>query len=161
VSLRIGHGIDSHCLAAGRPLMLGCIAVDHDRGLAGHSDGDVAAHALASAVLNGANLGTLGEHFPSADERWRDISGSALLGAVAALLGSRGARLTSAAVVIVAEAPRVQAHLPAMAAALAAALDVPEGVVSVSATSTDGLGATGRGEGIAASAVVLIELAES
>ena len=158
MSLRIGHGVDSHRLAPGRPLRLGCIAIEHDRGLAGHSDGDVAAHALASALLAAAAAGTLGEHFPSGDERWRDATGATLLAAVAATLRERGAAVTSASVVIVAEAPRLQPHLTAMAAAMAAALGVDADRITVGATSSDGLGAAGRGEGIAASAVALVDI---
>lgn len=158
MSLRIGHGVDAHRLAEGRPLMLGGVEVPHGRGLLGHSDGDVACHALASALLGAAGLGTLGERFPSSDERWRDIAGADLLGAVGVMLADRRATVLSAQVVVIAEEPRLQPHLSEMARLMARALGLPAGTVAVSATTTDGLGATGRGEGIAASAVALLDV---
>lgn len=157
MTVRVGHGLDAHRLTDGRPLMLGCVNVPHERGLAGHSDGDVAAHALGDALLGAAGLGDLGRHFPSSDERWRDASGAALLAEVARLLADARWRIASAQVVIVAEAPRLSDHLAAMGAACAAALGVEARAVQVSATTTDGLGFAGRGEGIAASAVALVE----
>jgi 2-C-methyl-D-erythritol 2,4-cyclodiphosphate synthase len=157
VSLRIGHGVDAHRLVGGRPLLLGCIQVAHDRGLAGHSDGDVVVHALCDALLGAAGLGDMGRHFPSIDERWRGTSGGAFLEAVAALLAAEGLRLVSAQVVMIAEEPRLADHLEAMGAACAAALGAERGTIQVSATSSDGMGFTGRGEGIAASAVALLD----
>jgi 2-C-methyl-D-erythritol 2,4-cyclodiphosphate synthase len=159
VSLRIGHGIDAHRLVAGRPLMLGCVRVPYERGLAGHSDGDVAVHALCDAMLGAAGEGDMGRHFPSSDSRWRDTPGADFLRAVAALLMAREARLVSAHVVVVAQEPRLASHLEGMTAACAAALAADASSVTVSVTSTDGLGFTGRGEGIAASAVALVEVA--
>lgn len=158
MSLRIGHGLDLHRLVEGRPLMLGCVEVPGERGLAGHSDGDAAAHALADACLGAAGLGTMGDHFPSSDERWRGTPGREFLERVAALLAGAGARVSSAQVVVVCAAPRLAPHLGAMGEAMSAALGTPLGTVTLSATSGDGLGATGRGEGIAASAVALIEV---
>jgi 2-C-methyl-D-erythritol 2,4-cyclodiphosphate synthase len=157
MSLRIGHGIDLHRLVPGRPLMLGCVAVPAERGLAGHSDGDAAAHALADACLGGAGLGTLGDHFPSSDERWRGTPGREFLAMVSERLAAAGATVTSAQVVLVCAEPRLAPHLPAMGEAMSRALGTAAGTVSVSATSGDGLGAAGRGEGILASAVVLID----
>jgi 2-C-methyl-D-erythritol 2,4-cyclodiphosphate synthase len=157
VSLRIGHGMDAHRLVAGRPLMLGCVNVPHERGLAGHSDGDVIAHALCDALLGAAAQGDMGRHFPSSEDRWRDTPGSDFLRAVAAVLGGQGMRVLSAHVVAVAEAPRLAPHLGAMSDACAAALGVDSRLLQVTATSCDGLGFTGRGEGIAASAVVLLD----
>jgi 2-C-methyl-D-erythritol 2,4-cyclodiphosphate synthase len=154
--MRIGHGIDAHRLVPGRPLMLGGIEVPHDKGLEGHSDGDVLAHALADAVLGAAGLGDLGRHFPSSDERWRGAAGTAILQHVAELAHRAGWVVESAHVVAVCEQPRLSPHVDAMRAALAAALGVDATQVAVSATSTDGVGFTGRGEGIAASAVVLL-----
>ncbi len=154
--MRIGHGVDAHRLVPGRPLMLGGVHVPHPAGLEGHSDGDAVSHALADAVLGAAGLGDLGRHFPSSDERWRGITGADLLARVAALARQAGFAVTSAHVVVVAQAPRLSPHIAAMTVALSAALGVDPSAVAVSATSTDGMGFTGRGEGIAASAVVLL-----
>jgi 2-C-methyl-D-erythritol 2,4-cyclodiphosphate synthase len=153
---RIGHGLDAHRLVPGRPLMLGGVAIPHEMGLEGHSDGDAVTHALADAVLGAAGLGDLGRHFPSGDERWRGASSLAILAQVAAMARDAGWRVASAQVVAVAERPRLSPHTADMQAALAGALGVEPGCVAVSATSTDGLGFAGRGEGIAASAVVLL-----
>jgi len=157
VSLRVGHALDTHRLVAGRPLMLGCVAVPSDRGLAGHSDGDAAAHALADACLGAAGLGTMGDHFPSGDERWRDVSGAEFLRLVAARLGELGARVVSAQVALVCAAPRLAPYLWEMGRVMSAALGAAADAVSVTATSGDGFGAAGRGEGIWASAVALVE----
>ncbi len=124
MSLRIGHGIDAHRLVADRPLMLGCVAVAHDRGLAGHSDGDVVVHALCDALLGAAGQGDMGRHFPSADARWRDTPGADFLRAVRALLSEHDAQVVSAHVVAVAQEPRLAPHLDAMVAACAAALGI-------------------------------------
>jgi 2-C-methyl-D-erythritol 2,4-cyclodiphosphate synthase len=156
-ALRIGHGLDVHRLVAGRPLVLGGVTIAHDRGLEGHSDGDVVTHALADAVLGAAGLGDLGRHFPSTDDRWRGASSIALLQEVAGLARAAGLSLSSAQVVAVCEAPHLAGHTQEMAQRLATALGVPVGSVSVAATTTDGLGLTGRGEGIAASAVALLD----
>ena len=155
-SLRIGHGVDAHRLVPGRALMLGGVAIPHDLGLEGHSDGDAVAHALADAVLGAAGLGDLGRHFPSSEERWRGASGVSILQHAAELARHAGWVVESAQVVAVCERPRLAAHTDAMRAALATALGVDAQQVAVSATSTDGMGFTGRGEGIAASAVVLL-----
>ncbi len=157
MTLRIGHGLDAHRLVQGRPLWLGCIDVPHDRGLDGHSDGDVLAHALCDALLGGAGLGDMGRHFPSSDPQWTGTTGAAFLAAVARLLAASRLHLLSAQVVVVAERPRLAVHLDAMGAACAAALRADRSAVQVSATTTDGMGFTGRGEGIAASAVALLE----
>ena len=154
--MRIGHGIDAHRLVPGRPLMLGGVEVPHVAGLEGHSDGDAVSHALCDAVLGAAGLGDLGRHFPSADQRWRGAAGLDLLRHVAGLARDAGFAVSSAQVVAIAQAPRLSPHTAAMAAALAGALGVEPSRVAVSATSTDGMGFTGRGEGIAASAVVLL-----
>ncbi len=158
MTLRVGHALDSHRLAVGRPLMLGCVEVPWERGLAGHSDGDAAAHALCDACLGAAGLGTMGDHFPSSDRRWRGVSGREFLALVAARLEAMDARVVSAEVALVCAAPRLGPHLAAMGQAMSAALGGAAGTVAVTATSGDGLGAAGRGEGIAASAVVLIEV---
>ena len=157
MSLRIGHGLDAHRLVEGRPLMLGGVHVPHQRGLAGHSDGDAVAHALGDALLGAAGLGDMGRHFPSTAERWRDAPGVELLGAVATMLRERGLRIVSAQAVAVAEEPRLAEHLEAMAIACAAALGMDRALLQITATTSDGLGFTGRGEGIAASAVALLD----
>jgi 2-C-methyl-D-erythritol 2,4-cyclodiphosphate synthase len=155
-ALRIGHGVDAHRLVAGRPLVLGGVEIPHDRGLEGHSDGDAATHALADAVLGAAGAGDLGRHFPSSDERWRGVSSLVLLGHAADLARAAGWVVESAQVVVICERPRLSAHIAAMQQALSGALGVEPAQVAVSATTTDGMGMTGRGEGIAASAVVLL-----
>jgi 2-C-methyl-D-erythritol 2,4-cyclodiphosphate synthase len=157
VTLRIGHGMDAHRLVEGRPLMLGCTSIPHERGLAGHSDGDVVVHALCDALLGAAGEGDMGQHFPSSEERWRGTCGADFLRAVAGLLAAAGVRVMSAHVVAIAEQPRLAPHLRAMSEACAVALGVDAGLVHVTATSSDGLGFTGRGEGIGASAVVLVD----
>lgn len=157
MSLRIGHGLDAHRLVAGRPLVLGCVTVPHDRGLAGHSDGDALVHALCDALLGAAGLGDMGRHFPSGDARWRGTAGADFLAAVAGLLSGQGLRIVSAQVVAVAEHPRLAGHLDAMRDACAAALGIDPSTLALSATTADGLGFAGRGEGIAASAVALLD----
>ncbi|HEV7679795.1 MAG TPA: 2-C-methyl-D-erythritol 2,4-cyclodiphosphate synthase [Candidatus Dormibacteraeota bacterium] len=155
-AMRIGHGVDAHRLVAGRPLVLGGIEIPHDRGLDGHSDGDAVTHALADAVLGAAGQGDLGRHFPSGDERWRGVSSLLLLEEAAALARQHGWAVESAQVVAICEAPRLGHHVAAMQEALARALGVEPERVAVSPTTTDGMGFTGRGEGIAATAVVLL-----
>ena len=154
--LRIGHGVDAHQLIEGRPLMLGGIRIPHSHGLEGHSDGDVATHALCQAILGAANAGDMGKHFPSSDERWRDVPSSTLLSRVIELATEQGLTLQSAQVVIIATEPRLSGHLSAMAARLADVAGTVPGSIAVGVTSTDGMGFTGRSEGIAASAVVLL-----
>lgn len=156
--MRVGHGLDAHRLVEGRRLMLGGVHVANDRGLAGHSDGDAVIHALCDALLGAAGLGDMGRHFPSSEERWRDASGVEFLRAVAVMLRERGLRVVSAQVVAVAEAPRLAGYLDAMATACAAALGIDRALLQVTATTTDGMGFTGTGEGIAATAVALLDL---
>jgi 2-C-methyl-D-erythritol 2,4-cyclodiphosphate synthase len=157
--LRIGLGVDAHALDAGVPLVLGGVALDHPRGLAGHSDGDVIAHALVDAVLGAANLGDIGTLFPSGDERWRGASSLDLLRLAYDRVRQAGWELVNADCVLVGEEPRIGPHREAMSAALAAALGVDPGRVAVRATTTDRLGFTGRGEGLAAQAVALLRRA--
>jgi 2-C-methyl-D-erythritol 2,4-cyclodiphosphate synthase len=154
--MRIGHGVDAHRLVPGRPLMLGGVQVPYELGLEGHSDGDAVSHALADAVLGAAGLGDLGRHFPSSDERWRGADSLRILEHAAELARGEGWVVESAQVVAVCERPRLAPHVEAMRAALAGALGVEPAQVAVSATSTDGMGFAGRGEGIAATAVVLL-----
>jgi 2-C-methyl-D-erythritol 2,4-cyclodiphosphate synthase len=157
-NLRIGHGIDAHRLIAARPLMLGGVHVQFDSGLLGHSDGDVVSHALADALLAATGRGDIGIHFPSTDERWEGFGGLALLHEVARLI--EGARVLSASVVVVAQWPKLAPFLDEMSRGMCDALTVSQGVVRVSATSTDELGFTGHGEGMCASAVAMVEIVE-
>ena len=154
--LRVGHGIDAHRYMPGRPLMLGGVRVPYERGLLGHSDGDAIAHALADAVLGAAGLGDMGGHFPSNDPHWKDSAGVDFLAAVAEKIRAAGWYVVSAHVVAITEEPRLAPHLKAMSHAMSAALGVPEGTIEVGATTTDGMGFAGRGEGVAASATVLL-----
>jgi 2-C-methyl-D-erythritol 2,4-cyclodiphosphate synthase len=154
--LRIGLGVDAHMLVDDVPLVLGGVRLGHPRGLAGHSDGDVIAHALTDALLGGAGLGDIGTMFPADDERWRGADSLQLLAdAYARVLGS-GYELVNADCILIGEEPRVAPHREQMRARLAAALGVPADRVNVRATTTDRLGFTGRGEGLAAEAVALL-----
>ena len=137
--------------------MLGGVRVAHDRGLAGHSDADVATHAVMDALLGAAGLGDIGALFPDTDPAYAGASSVGLLERVAGVLAEAGWRVGNVDLVIVCEAPRLAAHRAAMAAALAAALGVEPSAVGVKATTTEGMGFTGRGEGVAATAVCLIE----
>ena len=156
MSLRIGHGIDAHRFVPRRALMLGGMRIPYDRGLLGHSDGDAVAHALADALLGAAGLGDMGRHFPSTDPRWKDTAGCDFLAAVAELVQQAGYVIEAGHVVAIAEEPRLAPHLEAMSTALSTALGVAAGTIVVGATTTDGMGFAGRGEGIAASATVLL-----
>lgn len=154
---RVGFGFDLHPLVADRPLVLGGVTVASDRGLGGHSDADVLAHAVGEALLGALALGDLGRHFPDTDPRYRGISSLELLRRVVELVGAQGGRLVNVDATVLAEAPRLAPHLPAMARRLAEALGLPADRVSVKAKSPEGLGLLGRGEGIAAMAVVGVE----
>ncbi len=155
--MRIGLGYDLHPLVEGRPLVLGGVTVPYSKGLAGHSDADVLTHAVVDAVLGAAALGTIGEHFPDTDERYRGAFSLDLLAAAAEMLKGAGYRLLNVDSVVVAAQPRLQAHLGAMASLMAERLGVATKMVSVKATSPEGLGSLGRLEGIAAQAVALVE----
>jgi 2-C-methyl-D-erythritol 2,4-cyclodiphosphate synthase len=153
--LRVGIGVDAHALADGVPLVLGGLEIEHARGLVGHSDGDVIAHALIDALLGAAGLGDIGSLFPPDDERFRGASSLDLLGRAYADVRHAGWRLVNADCVLVGEEPRIAPHRGEMLRRLEAALG--EGEVNVRATTTDRLGFTGRGEGLAAQAVALLE----
>lgn len=153
---RIGQSFDAHALAPGRPLWLGGIEIPFERGLEGHSDGDVLLHAVAGALLGALGEGDLGAHFPSSDPGLQGIASSELLGRVAERVRAAGCRVGNVDTTIIAQVPRLGPHRAAMAERLAKLLDVPLARVNVKVTSTDHLGALGRGEGIAASAVVLL-----
>jgi 2-C-methyl-D-erythritol 2,4-cyclodiphosphate synthase len=157
VSFRVGIGVDAHALEDGVPLVLGGVALDHPRGLAGHSDGDVLAHALVDAVLGAAGLGDIGSLFPSGDERFRGADSLDLLREAYRQVREAGFRLVNADCVLVGEEPRIAAHRDEMRRRLSVALE--GGEVNVRATTTDGLGFTGRAEGLAAHAVALLEQA--
>jgi len=158
--LRIGQGLDAHRLAAGRPLVLGGVRIPCDRGLEGHSDGDVLLHAIASALLGALGEGDLGRHFPSSDPRLKGVASREILAQVVSFVREAGLVLANLDATVVAEVPRLGPYVVQMEAAIAQVLGVPEERVNVKVTSTDALGAIGRGEGIAASAVVLLERAE-
>jgi len=155
--MRIGQGFDVHQLVAGRKLVIGGVEIAHDKGLAGHSDADVLLHAICDALLGAAGQGDIGKHFPDTDERFRGIDSRELLRHVAKLLAERGRRVVNIDATIVAEAPRMAPHIPRMVDNIAADLGVPATHVNVKATTTEKLGFTGRGEGIAAQAVCLVE----
>jgi 2-C-methyl-D-erythritol 2,4-cyclodiphosphate synthase len=154
--IRVGLGVDAHALAEGVPLVLGGVAFDHPRGLVGHSDGDVIAHALVDALLSAVNAGDIGTLFPSDDPRLEGIDSLELLAEAYSRVRERGYELVNAACVLIGEEPRISGRREEMAAALAGALGVPAELISVTATSTDRLGFTGRGEGLAAEAVALL-----
>jgi 2-C-methyl-D-erythritol 2,4-cyclodiphosphate synthase len=154
--LRVGIGVDAHAFADGVPLVLGGVPFEHPRGLVGHSDGDVVAHALIDALLGAADLGDIGTFFPSEDEQYRGASSLDLLWKAYREVRDAGWRLVNADCVLVGEEPRIGDVRSRMSDSLAEALGVELGQVSVRATTTDGLGFTGRGEGLAAQAVALL-----
>jgi 2-C-methyl-D-erythritol 2,4-cyclodiphosphate synthase len=154
--IRVGSGLDVHALEHGVPLWLGGVLIPHHRGLAGHSDGDVAVHALIDALLGAAGRGDIGEWFPSDAERWRGARSTQLLAHVWAELQGQGWRLENADVTIVAAEPRLAPYRAQMRSALAESLGCALERISLKATTTDGVGALGRAEGIMASAVALL-----
>jgi 2-C-methyl-D-erythritol 2,4-cyclodiphosphate synthase len=157
---RVGFGFDVHPLAAGRPLVLGGVTVEFERGLVGHSDADVLSHAIGEAMLGALALGDLGRHFPDTDPRYRGISSLRLLRSVAELVTARGGRLVNVDATVLAQAPRLAPLLPEMAKRVADALGLEIERVSVKAKSPEGLGLVGRQEGMAAMAVVSVEVTE-
>jgi 2-C-methyl-D-erythritol 2,4-cyclodiphosphate synthase len=159
MSTRVGFGFDLHPLVSGRPLVLGGVAVPSEVGLDGHSDADVLSHAIAEALLGAVALGDLGRHFPDTDARYRGISSLTLLRGALDLVTARGGRLVNVDATVLAQAPRLAPHLDEMAKRLADALCVPVEDVSVKAKSPERLGLIGRQEGIAAMAVVSVEVA--
>ncbi|HJW49091.1 MAG TPA: 2-C-methyl-D-erythritol 2,4-cyclodiphosphate synthase [Candidatus Limnocylindria bacterium] len=154
---RAGIGYDIHRLAADRRLVLGGVAIEHPTGLAGHSDGDVLLHALMDALLGAANLGDLGRHFPSDDPAYAGASSLGLLKRVGALIREAGFAVASLDATVIAQAPRLAPHVGAMRDAIAGALGIESGRVSVKATTNDGLGVVGSGEAIAALAIALLD----
>jgi 2-C-methyl-D-erythritol 2,4-cyclodiphosphate synthase len=157
MTVRVGSGYDVHAFAPGRPLVLGGVTIPHDIGLSGHSDADVVIHAVVDALLGAAALGDIGSYFPSSDERWKNQPSQVFLEYTRDLLQQRHWNISNVDATIVAERPRLAQHIPAMRAHLAEHLHLALEQVSVKATTTDGLGFAGRGEGIACYAVALIE----
>ena len=155
--MRIGQGMDVHQLVAGRKLVVGGVEIPHDKGLLGHSDADVLLHAICDAMLGAAALGDIGKHFPDSDARYKGIDSRDLLRHCANLLRDLGLRVVNVDATILAEAPRMAPHIPKMVENIAADLAVPKNAVNVKATTTEKLGFIGRGEGIAAQAVCLVE----
>jgi 2-C-methyl-D-erythritol 2,4-cyclodiphosphate synthase len=154
---RIGQGFDFHPLVAGHKLVLGGVEIAHPKGLSGHSDADVAAHALANAILGAIGEGDLGRHFPDEDPRYAGADSLGLLSEVAKLARDRGWRIGNADLTIFAQAPKLKPFLDEMRSRLAAAIGAEPGSLNVKASSPEGLGALGRGDGMAASAIVLLE----
>jgi 2-C-methyl-D-erythritol 2,4-cyclodiphosphate synthase len=155
--MRVGQGFDVHRLVAGRRLVVGGVEIAHDKGLLGHSDADVLLHAICDALLGAAALGDIGKHFPDSDPAFKDIDSRALLRHVVKLLADRDRRVVNVDATIIAEAPRMAPHIPRMVANIAADIGIEPHYVNVKATTTEQLGFTGRGEGIAAQAVCLVE----
>ena len=155
---RIGFGYDVHRLVEGRPLWLGCVEIPFERGLLGHSDGDAAAHAVADALLGAAGLGEIGLHFPPGDPRWAGVKGADLLAETRHRLEAKRVRIIQADVTIVTEAPRLAPHRESMREAIGRALGLDARSVSVKGRSNEGLGEIGRGEALAAYAVVLVDV---
>lgn len=155
--MRAGIGFDAHRLVRGRPLVLGGVEIPSESGLEGHSDGDVLCHAIADAVLGAIGVGDIGTHFPSSDPGWAGVSSLRFLERAAGLVSEAHARISNVDATIVLESPRVAAAVEGMRKAVAAALGLDPERVSIKATTTDGLGFAGRGEGVAAFAVALVE----
>ncbi len=159
--MRVGQGYDLHALVEGRRLVLGGVEVPHSRGLEGHSDADVLAHAVGDAILGALGAGDLGVHFPSSDPLWRDASGELLLRRILERVREAGMEIVNVDATVIAQEPRLAPHRAAIQGGLAGLLRLPEGQVNVKLKSTDQLGAIGRGEGIAAQAVVLLAPGEA
>lgn len=155
--LRIGHGFDVHQLVAGRRCVIGGVEIPHDKGLEGHSDADVLLHAICDALLGAAALGDIGRHFPNTDERYRDIDSRELLRHVSALLKTKRFLIVNIDATVIAEAPKLAPYIVQMCANIANDCDLLHDAVNVKATTTEKLGFAGRGEGIAAEAVCMIQ----
>ena len=158
--MRVGLGYDSHRFAEGGRLVLGGVEIEHPNGLSGHSDADAVAHAVTDALLGAASLGDIGRHFPPTDERWRDADSIDLLRQAAQFAAERNYQVVNVDVTVVCETPKISPHADAMCDRLAAALGIAPAFVSVKAKTNEGLGWVGRGEGIAAMAVVLVDRVE-
>lgn len=155
--MRIGQGFDVHALVKGRKLVIGGVTIPFDRGLAGHSDADVLIHAVCDALLGAAALGDIGRHFPDSDPQYKDADSRVFLRQVAAKVRGAGFSIVNLDATIHAEAPKMAPHVAAMVAVLAADLGLPAGRINVKAKTAERLGSVGRGEGIAAEAIALLE----
>jgi 2-C-methyl-D-erythritol 2,4-cyclodiphosphate synthase len=155
--MKIGQGFDVHAFAAGRRLVIGGVDIPHEKGLSGHSDADVLLHAICDALLGAAGLGDIGRHFPDSDARYADIDSRKLLRDVAQQLRHYKLRIVNIDCTIIAQAPRMAPHISRMTGNIASDLDIAPAAINIKATTTEHLGAIGRGEGIAAQAVALIE----
>lgn len=156
-SIRIGQGFDVHALVAGRKLIIGGVEIPYHLGLAGHSDADVLLHAICDALLGAAGLGDIGQHFPDTDARYQGIDSRALLREVSRLVRGQGYDVSNVDATIVAQAPKMAPHIAQMVAHISADLGIKVDYINIKATTTERLGYTGRGEGIAAQAICLIE----
>ena len=155
-AFRCGIGYDAHRLMSGRKLILGGVEISHHRGLEGHSDADVLSHAIADAVLGALGAGDIGKHFPNTDEAIRGISSIEILRHVATIAAQKNARIVNLDATLLAEAPKISPHIPAMQEKIAAALGLQVDAISIKATTNEGLGAIGRGEGMSAIAVASV-----
>jgi len=155
-NIRVGHGFDVHQFVPGRALIIGGVKIEHDRGLLGHSDADVLLHAISDALLGAAGMGDIGNHFPDSDVRYKGIDSRELLRMVAGKIAAGGFSIGNVDATIIAEAPKMAPHIATMVANIAADLGVDASWINVKATTTERLGFTGRGEGIAAEAVCLL-----
>ncbi|HVL36942.1 MAG TPA: 2-C-methyl-D-erythritol 2,4-cyclodiphosphate synthase [Burkholderiales bacterium] len=155
--MRVGQGFDVHALVPGRRLVIGGVHIPHERGLEGHSDADVLLHAICDALLGAAGLGDIGRHFPDTEAAYRGADSRSLLREVARKVREAGFRVLNVDATIIAQAPRMAPHVPRMVEHIAADLGIAPGAVNVKATTTERLGFTGRGEGIAAQAIALLE----
>lgn len=154
--MRIGHGYDAHVLVPGRRLILGGVAIPYERGLAAHSDGDALIHALCDALLGAAGLGDIGRHFPDSDQRYRGIDSRVLLREVMMQLAEQRLTVSNIDITVIAQAPKLAPHLAAMQQNLSEDTRLAAERINIKATTTEGMGFTGRGEGIAAHAIVLL-----
>jgi 2-C-methyl-D-erythritol 2,4-cyclodiphosphate synthase len=155
---RAGIGYDVHQLVEGRPLFLGGVAIPHDRGLDGHSDADALIHAIADALLGAIGLGDIGVHFPNTDARWKNIRSTVFLEEIAGLIRQRGGTIVNVDASVIAEAPKLVPHVPAMKKAIAEALVITTDRVNLKATTNEQMGFIGRREGIAAMAIASVDL---
>jgi 2-C-methyl-D-erythritol 2,4-cyclodiphosphate synthase len=153
---RVGIGFDAHPFAKGRPLRLGGVAIPHEAGLEGHSDGDALLHALTDAVLGAAGLGSIGDYFPSTDPAWKGADSAAFLRKAAEMARTNGFTIGNADILVIAEAPKLAPHVPAIRDRVAEILGVPRETLSIRGTSSNGLGFVGRSEGLVAFASVLL-----
>ena len=157
MAVRVGHGYDVHKLIEGRPLVLGGVEIPFSKGLEGHSDADVILHAVCDALLGSLALGDIGVHFPDSDPQFKDIRSLELLRRVAEMVKEKGYFIGNIDVTLVAEQPKIAGHIPQMQENIARTATIKTDRVSIKATTTEGLGFVGRGEGVASHAVVLVE----